>query len=167
MIQEHEPPKEKETAPSHITESDVLAPEEQSLLKEVERHPKVISILASRHHQGPLPTPEDLAHYNTIIPNGAERIMRMAEKEQAHRIELNKNEQVGKFEYLKAETALKSNGQWFAVGTILLFAILSGMFVYHAQYIYAFWIMTGSLVAIVAIFVTGKYIERNQTDDDE
>ena len=64
--------------------------------------------------------------------------MRMAEKEQAHRIELNKNEQVGKFEYLKAETALKSNGQWFAVGTILLFAILSGMFVYHVQYIYAF-----------------------------
>lgn len=50
---------------------------------------------------------------------------------------------------------------------ILLFAILSGMFVYHAQYVYAFWIMTGSLVAIVAIFVTGKYIERNQSDDNE
>ncbi len=30
MIQGHEPPKEKDTAPSHITESDVLAPEEQS-----------------------------------------------------------------------------------------------------------------------------------------
>lgn len=40
MIQEHEPPKEKETAPSHITESDVLVPEEQSLLKEVEKHPQ-------------------------------------------------------------------------------------------------------------------------------
>ncbi|MDR1935839.1 MAG: DUF2335 domain-containing protein [Candidatus Accumulibacter sp.] len=35
---------------------------------------------------GPLPAPESLAEFNAIIPDGAERIMRMAELEQAHRI---------------------------------------------------------------------------------
>lgn len=34
---------------------------------------------------GPLPPPEVLAKYNDAVPNGAERIMAMAEKQQAHR----------------------------------------------------------------------------------
>lgn len=39
---------------------------------------------------GPLPPPQMLEHFNQIIPNGAERIFRMAEEEQAHRIYLEK-----------------------------------------------------------------------------
>src|SRR3990172_8085462 len=35
---------------------------------------------------GPLPAPADLEQFNQIIPNGAERILAMSEKEQAHRI---------------------------------------------------------------------------------
>ena len=36
--------------------------------------------------QGPLPPPDALDQFNRILPNGAERIMRMVEEEQAHRI---------------------------------------------------------------------------------
>lgn len=36
---------------------------------------------------GPLPPPAALDQFNEIIPNGAERIMSMIEREQAHRIE--------------------------------------------------------------------------------
>jgi len=35
-------------------------------------------------HSGPLPPPEILKKYNEAVPNGAERIMTMAEKEQKH-----------------------------------------------------------------------------------
>jgi len=35
---------------------------------------------------GPLPPPAALEQFNQIIPNGADRIMRMVEQEQAHRI---------------------------------------------------------------------------------
>lgn len=38
-----------------------------------------------RHHSGPLPTPEDLARYDQLIPGAAERIIVMAENEQRHR----------------------------------------------------------------------------------
>ena len=34
---------------------------------------------------GPLPPPAMLAQYNDTVPNGAERIMAMAEKQQTHR----------------------------------------------------------------------------------
>jgi uncharacterized membrane protein len=37
------------------------------------------------HHTGPLPDPETLEKYNRIIPNGAERIMQIAELQRAHR----------------------------------------------------------------------------------
>jgi uncharacterized membrane protein len=37
------------------------------------------------HFSGPLPPPRILAGYNDAIPGGAERILRMAEREQEHR----------------------------------------------------------------------------------
>jgi len=39
---------------------------------------------------GPLPDPAELAAYNSIIPNGADRIMKMAEAQSAHRIDIEK-----------------------------------------------------------------------------
>jgi uncharacterized membrane protein len=45
--------------------------------------------IISQQWSGPLPPPSALAQFNEIIPNGAERIMRMVELEQAHRIEHN------------------------------------------------------------------------------
>ncbi len=39
---------------------------------------------------GPLPPPAILAQYNEIIENGAERILHMAEKQSAHREEMEK-----------------------------------------------------------------------------
>ena len=41
-------------------------------------------------HSGPLPSPEDLAKYNMIVPDAAERLLCMAENQQAHRMELEK-----------------------------------------------------------------------------
>lgn len=39
---------------------------------------------------GPLPPPGALAQFNEIIPDGAERIMVMTEKEQAHRHKMDR-----------------------------------------------------------------------------
>ena len=38
----------------------------------------------------PLPEPSELEAYNKIIPNGADRILKMAENQSAHRIEIEK-----------------------------------------------------------------------------
>src|SRR5438477_9646871 len=39
---------------------------------------------------GPLPDPSELAAYNATIPNGADRIMKMAEAQSAHRLEMER-----------------------------------------------------------------------------
>src|SRR6202035_5535082 len=51
---------------------------------------KIISETRISYRSGILPEPSELAAYNTIIPNGADRIMKMAEVQSAHRIEIEK-----------------------------------------------------------------------------
>lgn len=48
------------------------------------------SLVVTMHktHIGPLPDPETLSEYSAIIPNGAERIMQMAEKQLDHRMKM-------------------------------------------------------------------------------
>lgn len=54
------------------------------------------SLVVTMHktHIGPLPDPETLTEYSAIIPNGAERIMQMAEKQLDHRMKME-NKVVG------------------------------------------------------------------------
>lgn len=49
-----------------------------------------VGAIIEQHYSGPLPPPQALERYNDIIPNGADRIMVMAEKQGAHRQELEK-----------------------------------------------------------------------------
>ena len=46
-----------------------------------------ITGIISAHWSGPLPPPAGLEKIDRIIPGGADRLLRMAEKEQSHRIE--------------------------------------------------------------------------------
>ena len=46
--------------------------------------------LVIKQHSGPLPDPETLREYADIIPNGAERIMKMAENQQMHGINMER-----------------------------------------------------------------------------
>lgn len=51
---------------------------------------KRMIIAARQQFSGPLPPPDMLLKYNDIVPDGAERIIVMAEKQQNHRIYLEK-----------------------------------------------------------------------------
>lgn len=65
-------------------ETVVKSPE---LVEQILSDEYVQIMIARRFHSGSLPPPSDLAQYNDIISNGADRIMAMAEKEQAVRHE--------------------------------------------------------------------------------
>jgi uncharacterized membrane protein len=51
---------------------------------------QVVGII-EQQYSGPLPPPQVLQQYDNIIPNGAERIMAMAEAQSAHRRGLEKD----------------------------------------------------------------------------
>jgi uncharacterized membrane protein len=57
-----------------------------------------LAVKASYSFMGPIPPPGMLAEYNNVIPNGADRVIKMAEKEQAHRHNIEAN--IGHLEIL-------------------------------------------------------------------
>jgi uncharacterized membrane protein len=65
-----------------------------------------LTIKAASSFSGPLPPPSVLREYNNVLEHGAERIMKMAEKQSSHRIELEKHA-------IKEELKQSRNGQIF------------------------------------------------------
>lgn len=82
-------------------------------LTDVEQHEAAI-------WSGVLPSPEDMEKFNAVIPNGAERIMRLAEREQEHRIAI---EQM----LLPQNIAAHSRGQWLGATISVLAICLAGL----------------------------------------
>lgn len=108
-------------------------------------------------HSGPLPIPEDLSEYNNIIPNGADRIMAMAEKQQQHRIDLEKKV-VGR------QTFQSQLGQIFGL-LIGLGAIgMGGYCTLQGHEIAGSILGTGGLTGLVSVFVLGKRAQKQSLE---
>jgi len=66
-------------------------PEEGQLLLDEKKIERIVVSIAERRleyleHSGPLPHPEILSGYEKVLPGSADRILKMAEKQQDHRI---------------------------------------------------------------------------------
>jgi uncharacterized membrane protein len=111
------------------------------------------NIVAASYYAGVLPKASELEKYNKIIPNGAERIMVMAEKQQAHRHELEKN-------YVK-----QSNNQAW-IGLIFGFVITLAFLIFSVYLIVQGFGTSGTIlgsiniVALVSLFVYGTKRKR-------
>ena len=92
--------------------------------------------MRTEFHRGPLPTPDDFAAYEKVVPGGAERILALAErsvdlKEQHLQAEMRKSDQIHEesMSYLDAGTMLQSRGQWMAFICVVLILVGSGFLV--------------------------------------
>lgn len=74
---------------------------------------QLISILARSEFSGPLPPPAMLARYNEALPDGADRIVKMAEQQSMHRQRIESRGQI--FGFTLAMTAI--------VGGIVLISV--------------------------------------------
>ena len=115
------------------------------------------------HHSGPLPSPETLRQYNDIVPDGAERIMAMAEKEQAHRHRMNRSEE-----------SRATLGIFSSLGIVIVFAGVASYALNLGYAVEAATILGTTLVGIVGAFIygaRGQHAERmkeieNSSDSD-
>ncbi len=73
---------------------------------------RVIETHSIQAHYGPLPTPEDFARYDAVLPGAAERILRMAEAEQQKRNDFVEND-------MNQFHIAQKRGQWIWLVVIL------------------------------------------------
>ena len=108
-----------------------------------------VSITTERHHSGPLPDAETITQYNAVIPNGADRIMQMAEKQQDHRMQLENKA-------IKHQLSESSRGQIFGFVLCLISLSIAGYLVYTDREISGSLLGGSTIVSLTTIFVLGK-----------
>ncbi len=104
------------------------------------------------HHSGPLPHASELARYNDIDASFAERIVRMAEREQEQR-------HAKAVRLSEQEYALKSRGQHYALLLAVVILLFAGFLGHLGDTTMAGKVALGTLVGIVAAFVGGRAVE--------
>lgn len=109
----------------------------------------------SYSHSGPLPAAEELKKYDNVVAGCAERIVKMAEKQQDHRMSL---ETLAITEQLKQS----GRGQHYGLMCALVLIIASFVAIMFGHDAAGGWLGGSTLVALVAVFVTGKVM---QTED--
>lgn len=116
-----------------------------------EKKNRIIHSLAviQKTHIGPLPDPETFSQYAQLIPNGADRIMIMAERQSEHRMQMEKKVIGGQL--------LQSNIGQFLAFLIGLAAIGGGVYcVTTGHEIGGSILGVGGLTGLVTAFIQGR-----------
>jgi uncharacterized membrane protein len=121
-------------------------------------HQVVRQEISQSSWQGPIPPPDALREFNEIIPDGANRILSMAERQSAHRIELEKLN-------LRGDIARSNLGMWFAF-ILASGAIIAGSCVaIFRDPRYGAAIAAVPSVGIITAFIYGKVAQRSEREN--
>ena len=120
----------------------------------------VLTQTVSKYHSGPLPPAEELEHLERVLPGAANRVFEMAEREQQHRHTMGET-------IIKKEFALRGRGQFLAILAMSLLLATVGYLAYLGDTKSAAWLGVMTIVGVVGILVTGKYIESRSEEAEE
>lgn len=118
----------------------ILRPEQR---RQAER---VIGMVLQKTHSGPLPPPEDLAHYDAICPGAAARILSMAERNMEHR-------HTTETRLIQSEYGLRTRGQWFALAALIVMLSVIAFTFWLKQPVAGSVLGSATLIAITGMFL--------------
>jgi uncharacterized membrane protein len=120
------------------------------------RPPQVLAQATQTQWSGPLPPPEVLQKFDTVIVGGAERILRMAENEQQHRIT---QESVGLQAAIQSDKIGKYLG--FGIAVAAIFGAVAVVYVHGA------WQVSVALVGVPVLTVAYALIAGQKKEAKE
>lgn len=134
-----------------------------SIVPEDKRNEALHALLVIRREEsfeGPIPHPKMFKEYESILPGSADRILAMAEKQQEHRMGLEKT---------AVEGQVKSNlrGQIIGFIVLVLGLVLSVVFAFLGMKTFAGSFATGTIVVLVSLFVGGKTSIKKELKDKQ
>jgi uncharacterized membrane protein len=154
------PVSEKEQA---VSVKEVIQEKAPDVLKGIpqEKIEALARITIERHEfsmrSSPLPDPAELAAYNQIIPAGADRILKMAEAQSSHRIDIEKR-------VVRSQQTQGFCGQLFGL-IIGVFGIGSATFAaIRGQPWFGSIIGGATLVSLVSAFLYSRHAQKKDLD---
>lgn len=132
-----------------------LPPEKQEEVRHI--------IETSVQYQGPLPPPSMMVEYNKVIPNGADRIMVLLEKQTDHRITVER-------QMVTEHISVAKRGQWFATGLSVFFGCIALFLGLEGKEVLAGSLGVSTIIGLAVVFVLGREpgaTRRPSPSDDE
>ncbi len=161
--EQEEPKKEQENnspdknGEDSLPDKEIFNPDEfkpiLDKLPEGERRKLQIALSVKRSWTAPFPPPDILKGYNDAVPNGADRILKMAENQSEHRMNLENN-------VINRELNQSGKGQNYGLIIALSFLAGSIFLIYTGHEISGAVLATIDLVALVSVFVFGKWQQK-------
>jgi uncharacterized membrane protein len=119
---------------------------------------QITTLTKVEQFSGPLPPPNILEQYNRVVPGAAERILKMAEDQSAHRRSLE--QKVISSDVLNSKLGLIFG---FSIGLV---AILSGVYIVIIdKNNNGYFLSLGTIVALVSVFVYGRRKKEKRLDE--
>ena len=103
-----------------------------------------------------MPLPSHLEQYERILPGAAERILAMAEKQAAHRRDLEQRVVGAEIQDLTDQRTETRRGQFCGLGAVTLALVTSLILGLNGQALAGGLIGGGGLVGLAAVFVVGN-----------
>lgn len=127
----------------------------------------VLQAMEQEAFSGPVPHPDLLRGYESVQEGLAERIMRMAEKEQEHRFEYDRSQLECNKKIVDGAVADSKRGQVFAFIVSMLFLAASATLAVLDHETVAIVLGGGTLIGLVTVFVTGRKNKAKATTEQE
>jgi uncharacterized membrane protein len=119
------------------------------------REVNAVARVEQHYFAGPLPPPAVLAQYNEIVPNGAERIIAMAERQSAHRETLESQVVLG-------NASQQKMGSTYAF-ILSLIAISGGIYLIHdGRSVSGLVAILGDLATLAGVFVYSRESQKQE-----
>ncbi len=115
---------------------------------------KALMIIKEEAFEGPIPPPSLFREYEAILPGSADRILNLAEKQQTHRIEIEKSA-------VNSQMKQGERGQIFGFIIFLIGIALTVVFIIFDMKTFAGIFATGTMAVIIGLFILGKREIRN------
>lgn len=103
----------------------------------------------SQSFSGPIPHPAMLAEYNKIVPDAAERILKMAENNSNHAIKMDQDKLLATKEYLK-------RGQNCGIASVIIISLICAIALFKGAYIVAGILGGMEMGSLIGAFIYDK-----------
>ncbi|WP_446786960.1 DUF2335 domain-containing protein [Macellibacteroides fermentans] len=118
------------------------------------------AIESSSSFRGPLPPPEILNGYESVLPGASERILKMAEKQQEHRIDVERM-------IVDRQTKQSGFGQIWGGCLAVLFGVIACILGYTGHDWLAGIIATSTIIGLATIFVLNRKAKESEKGNEE
>jgi len=118
------------------------------------KHQQVIARRV-QYFEGPLPAPEILVKYNDAVPNGAERLLTMAEGQATHRQSLEDA-------LVQGNIKAQARAQRYGLIIILVIVGIGAWLLHEGKDLYGFGAILASLASLVGVFMWGRYRQEKE-----